>query len=368
MKTNSHKTIHTPRQKNVKRRRQSYLEARQREIEIDNERLENFLKDLVSSKSMSLTVNDVMWLCNKAYIQLNREPSLLEISPPIKVCGDIHGQFDDLVRVFNSDRFNPNTKYLFLGDYVDRGDRSLEVLCLLLTMKARFPNSIYLIRGNHESPEMSDVFGFADEVDTKLDRSLLDVFYEVFDILPIAAIVGGEIFCVHGGLSPSMESIDEIRQIERPTAIPEEGFLADLLWSDPSKDTEYWGPNDRGATYTWGISAAEQFFKENNLTKIIRGHQMAQNGYDYPFYPSESVITVFTASSYANKFNNHAAFITIDENNNTSVTVLNSIPYMVLSVTQAITSQLAAYKSTSPSYSFEDFENDENESYTIAAQ
>ena len=279
----------------------------------ENAQLDRIINDLITNGYLTLDIEDIEWLCDTAAEVFLEEPSLLEIEPPVNICGDIHGQFSDLIRVLQCHDFDENTKYLFLGDYVDRGEQSLEVVCLLFAMKLRFPDNIFLLRGNHESPEMTESFGFVDECERKLDYSIVSHFHDLFDCLPIAAVVGEKIFCVHGGLSPSLKSLDDIRSVVRPCGIPEEGIVADLLWSDPSPATETWGPNDRGSTFTWGLRIAEKFLDDNNLERIVRGHQMAFGGYDFPFAPNEDVITIFTASCYANRFTNSAAFLSVNE-------------------------------------------------------
>lgn len=273
---------------------------------------------LMNNEELDYVVSSLVYICEYVQQLLLQEESLLYLESPIKICGDIHGQLNDLVRVLQTGGFDVNSKYLFLGDYVDRGPNSLEVICLLFALKCRFPSNVFLLRGNHESPEMTESFGFAYEVEEKLKDTdqanyVLSKFYEAFDSLPIAALISNKIFCVHGGLSPELQSVDEILQIERPTSIPEEGILADLLWSDPNIKTEQWGPNDRGATFTWGKKIASEFIENNKLNKIVRGHQMAQNGINFPFYPDRSVITVFTASNYAGQYNNVAAFVEVDK-------------------------------------------------------
>jgi serine/threonine-protein phosphatase PP1 catalytic subunit len=241
------------------------------------------------------------------------EPSLLELDRPIRICGDIHGQFTDLLRVFEMGGLPPASKYLFLGDYVDRGDKSVEVILLLFALKIRFPTFIYLLRGNHESPEMTEMFGFADECRRKLSRPMWDIFLRVFDCLPIAAVITGGFFCIHGGISPHLQSLDDIAAIRRPTSIPEEGLLADLLWSDPNADVVDWGPNDRGATISWGEQAAVDFLTRTEMSYIVRAHQMAMDGFDFPFQNNPKIVTVFTASKYAGEFRNKAAIMIVDE-------------------------------------------------------
>jgi serine/threonine-protein phosphatase PP1 catalytic subunit len=281
------------------------------EIELDRElRLEMMIKTLIEHGYFVLSDDDVKWLLSEAEPALLAEPSVLDLDGPLNVCGDIHGQFRDLLRIFHAGRFNSETRYLFLGDYVDRGDQSLEVICLLLAMKLRYPSNVYLLRGNHESPEMTESFGFLDECIAKLDSDLYPLFLSVFCCLPIAAVINECVFCVHGGLSPLINSIDEIRAIDRPADIPEDGLLADLLWSDPCPTTDDWGPNARGETFTWGPFAAERFMEDNGLIGIIRAHQVASEGYEYPFEPDRRVVTIFSAPAYAQRYTNCGAFVT----------------------------------------------------------
>jgi hypothetical protein len=151
-----------------------------------------------------LTDADIAWLCDAVTPLLLAEPTLLELEGPITVCGDVHGQFKDLLWVFRAGLFTADTRYLFLGDYVDRGEQSLEVVVLLFAMKVRYPETMYLLRGNHESAAMTADFGFAAECARKGHRA-------AFCCLPVAAVVNGRILCIHSGLSPTLASLAEIR-------------------------------------------------------------------------------------------------------------------------------------------------------------
>jgi serine/threonine-protein phosphatase PP1 catalytic subunit len=287
-------------------------------------RLDEIISSLLSDPPETISCDDVVWICTNAAAVLLSEPTLLEISGPVNICGDIHGQFSDLVHVFQAGGFGPSAKYLFLGDYVDRGEDGVEVVCLLLAMKLRFPTNVFLLRGNHESPDMTESFGFADECAQKLSSDILPVFFEAFDCLPIAALVDGRIFCVHGGLSPSLNSLSQIAEISRPVVIPDDGLLADLLWSDPSIDTLEWGPNPRGETFTWGVKVAEDFIMENNIQINNLAHQVAMSGYEFPFGCEHGVITVFTAPAYANAYDNQGAFVQVSEYGEVSFIVFGS--------------------------------------------
>ena len=257
--------------------------------------------------------SEISWLCAAVRQVFLQEKSVIYLDPPIHVCGDLHGQFNDLLRVFQLVGTPPNATFLFLGDYIDRGPQSVEVINLLFALKLRYPKHIFLLRGNHECSEMAQMFGFADECKKKINDTILSEYNDTFESMPLAAVIGQKIFCVHGGLSPSMPNVSDILRIQRPIIIPESGPIADLLWSDPSPSTPNgeWGPNQRGTTFTWGINAFTKFLNENKLEMIIRAHQVAFDGFKYPFPTDGRVLTIFTSSSYAGEYRNKAAFVTI---------------------------------------------------------
>lgn len=285
---------------------------------IQNIIINHQLPMLMNNESIENVGSSLVLLCKTVQQILLQEDSLLDLESPIKICGDIHGQLDDLIRIIHTGGFDNGSKYLFLGDYIDRGPNSLEVISLLFALKCVFPTQIYLLRGNHESPEMAESFGFAEEVEQKINNTeiadlVITSFYDVFDCLPISALINDDIFCVHGGLSPELDKIEDLLRIKRPLEIPEKGIVADLLWSDPNRNTSLWGPNERGVTFTWGQKIADDFISKNKLTMVIRAHQMVQNGIDFPFYPNKNVITVFSASNYLGNSNNVGAFVEIEE-------------------------------------------------------
>jgi serine/threonine-protein phosphatase PP1 catalytic subunit len=274
----------------------------------ERERLDGLIRALLGNASCQLrvSVSDASYLATSARSVLLREATLLELHPPLNVCGDIHGQFPDLLRIFEMADSPPNAKFLFLGDYVDRGPMSVEVICLLFAMKLRYPNHVFLIRGNHETREMSDEYGFAAECQSKLNRQCLSEFCEAF-----AALIGGSIFCVRGGLSPTLESLDQVRAIAGPADASCKEFLADLLWSDPNSDIEGFAPSDRGDTVFWGPDAAARFLEANGLATIVRAHQLVHLGCEWPF-GDQSVLTVFSAPCYAGEYKNRGAFVRVN--------------------------------------------------------
>jgi serine/threonine-protein phosphatase PP1 catalytic subunit len=224
------------------------------------------------------------------------EPTLLELSGPVNVCGDIHGQLTDLTRCFHFAGPPPKTRWLFLGDYVDRGPQSVEVLCLLFALKIRYPGAIWLVRGNHETKEMSRDFGLAAECVKKLDKTAWESFCSVFQTMPLAAVVASQYFCVHGGLSPRLEGLHQIKAIQRPLEVPTSGLVADMLWSDPDSHVAEFAPSYRGATFVFGLTPAKQFLARNSLKMLVRGHQ-AVDGFDYPFPGSKQVLTVYSCAA-----------------------------------------------------------------------
>uniref|UniRef100_A0A8P0T344 Serine/threonine-protein phosphatase n=5 Tax=Laurasiatheria TaxID=314145 RepID=A0A8P0T344_CANLF len=225
-------------------------------------------------KNVQLQENEIRGLCLKSREIFLSQPILLELEAPLKICGDIHGQYYDLLRLFEYGGFPPESNYLFLGDYVDRGKQSLETICLLLAYKIKYPENFFLLRGNHECASINRIYGFYDECKRRYNIKLWKTFTDCFNCLPIAAIVDEKIFCCHGGLSPDLQSMEQIRRIMRPTDVPDQGLLCDLLWSDPDKDVLGWGENDRGVSFTFGAEVVAKFLHKHDLDLICRAHQI----------------------------------------------------------------------------------------------
>ena len=202
--------------------------------------------------------------------------------------GDIHGQYPDLLRLFEYGGFPPDSNYLFLGDYVDRGKQSIETICLLLAYKIKFPDNFFLLRGNHECASINRIYGFYDECKRRFSVRLWKTFTGCFNCLPVAAVVDDKILCMHGGLSPEMDSLDQIRAIERPVDVPDQGLLCDLLWSDPDRDTKGWGDNDRGVSYTFGADKVTELLRKHDLDLVCRAHQVFPDSHLFRSSPSPS--------------------------------------------------------------------------------
>lgn len=258
-----------------------------------------------------LTEKEIKFLCLKIQNILMSQEILLEIKAPVKICGDIHGQFYDLLRLFEFGGLPPNTKYLFLGDYVDRGKHSIETICLLFALKIKFPKFLFILRGNHESSQINRIYGFYDECKRRYTVKTWKLFGEIFNCLPVCAIVEKKIFCIHGGLSPSLKSLKQIKEIKRPIEIPDSGLLCDLLWSDPIEKTNGWKENDRGVSFVFGKNVVFDFLKRFNFELICRAHQVVENGYQ--FFGDRTLITIFSAPNYCGEFDNAGAIMNIEK-------------------------------------------------------
>ncbi|ORX96578.1 Metallo-dependent phosphatase [Basidiobolus meristosporus CBS 931.73] len=263
------------------------------------------------TKTPCLKNTEIVAVCEAAREVFLSQPSLVELSPPIKIAGDIHGQFTDLLRLFDMCGFPPNANFLFLGDYVDRGRQSLETILLLLCYKIKYPENFFLLRGNHECANVTRVYGFYDECKRRCNIKIWKTFINVFDTLPIAALVAGKIFCVHGGLSPHLQHMDDIRRIERPTDIPDYGLLNDLLWSDPSEAVAEWEDSERGVSYCFGKAVVDDFLATHDIDLVCRAHMVVEDGYE--FFNGRTLVTVFSAPNYCGEFDNYGAVMNVND-------------------------------------------------------
>ncbi|KAI4149537.1 MAG: hypothetical protein LQ340_004588, partial [Diploschistes diacapsis] len=360
---------------------------------------------------------EVRELCFKARELLIEEGNVVQVDAPVTICGDIHGQFHDLMELFRVGGDVPETNYLFMGDFVDRGFYSIESFLLLLCLKVRYPDRITLIRGNHESRQITTVYGFYDECQRKYgSANVWRYCCEVFDYLPLGALVlgtsthlepassgyteadtqttapqddddveveilnanneittrffrsrrhvmdpsdrmnssssppvsptqttpskvgpagtgatadstgsrtsgGGAVFCVHGGLSPLVESIDKIRLLDRKTEVPHEGAMCDLLWSDPD-DIDGWGMSPRGAGFLFGADIVKRFNHYNDLSLVARAHQLVMEGFKEMF--DSSIVTVWSAPNYCYRCGNVAAILELGEDTTNGGVVLGT--------------------------------------------
>lgn len=268
---------------------------------------------------------------------VKKQPTVINVTPPVKVFGDIHGQYDDLMRFFQywkepNDSCNGdilNTDYIFIGDYVDRGSFSLEVICLLMALKIKFPDKIWLLRGNHEDSLVNETFGFLEECKyrLKVDSLQLKVYETMnlfFEYLPLAAIISDEIICLHGGVGQNLESIDILRDIKRPLTVVHEAnskieqIVMDVLWSDPTESDDIKGiqPNQSrdGSRYgnivRYGPDIVQKFLDRNKLKMLIRAHECVMDGFER--FCHGRLITIFSATDYCGRFKNAGAMLLIN--------------------------------------------------------
>ncbi|KMZ60092.1 Serine/threonine-protein phosphatase PP1 [Zostera marina] len=284
---------------------------------MDAERLDDIINRLLEvryvrpGKLVDLTDEEIRQLCSASRAIFLDQPNLLEIVAPVKICGDIHGQYGDLLRIFEYGGFPPDSNYLFLGDYVDRGKQSLETICLLLAYKVKYPENFFLLRGNHESASINRIYGFYDECKRRFNQKLWKIFTDCFNCLPVAALIDDKILCMHGGLSPDLAKLDQIRNLTRPCDVPESGLICDLLWSDPDKNVKGWGANDRGVSYTFGADLVSEFLAKHDLDLVCRAHQVVEDGYE--FFADRQLVTIFSAPNYCGEFDNAGAMMSVDE-------------------------------------------------------
>ncbi|KAI8470533.1 MAG: phosphatase 5-like protein [Monoraphidium minutum] len=244
--------------------------------------------------------------------QVLRElPSLVDIPVPqdghITVCGDVHGQYYDLLNIFELNGLpSPDNPYLFNGDFVDRGSFSVEVIFTLLGWKVLDPACLHLSRGNHESHSMNKMYGFDGEVKAKYSSTMLDVFREVFNWLPLAFVINSKVIVLHGGLfSEDDVTLDDLRKVHRNQEPPEDGLMCECLWSDPAPQQGR-QMSKRGVGLQFGPDVTKRFLEKNGLELVVRSHEVKEEGYEVAH--DGRLVTVFSAPNYCDQMGNKGAF------------------------------------------------------------
>lgn len=284
--------------------------------------IEKWIEQL--KKGNCISEPDLKKLCIHVKNILMEESNVVYVRSPVKICGDIHGQFYDLLELFRSGGEIPDTNYIFMGDFVDRGHNSVETFELLLCYKALRPDCITLLRGNHESRQITQVYGFYEECVKKYgNANPWKYCVEVFDYLNLAAIIDNRIFCVHGGLSPMLRTIDQIQVLERLQEIPHQGAYCDLMWSDP-EDIPGWAVSPRGAGYLFGYEATNEFNHNNEIELVCRAHQLVMEGFKYHF-PQRNLVTVWSAPNYCYRCGNVASILCLDDNLNREFKIFREV-------------------------------------------
>ena len=261
----------------------------------------------------TFNVNAIKALTDRAKETFKTQETLIDIEPPVYVIGDLHGNIFDLIRVLVLSGPPPSNRFLFLGDYVDRGQYSIEIIALLFAFMAKYPQHMFLIRGNHEFERVNSVYGFHQE--------LIDIYggyapelYETvnncFNYMPLAALVGGDIFCVHGGISPQLSSVRQLKRVKRPIAVYDGSIACDLTWSDPSVETKEFLRSTRGNGVAFGVNAVKEFQKIFKVRHVIRAHQCVELGIER--FAGDVVYTVFSCSNYQDAGGNRCGLIYIN--------------------------------------------------------
>lgn len=278
----------------------------------------------------------VMQVLQDARLYFQSLPSLMRLPMPVlpdgsglgqfTVCGDTHGQFYDLCHIFEVGGFpSPENPFLFNGDYVDRGSFSFEVVFTLLALKLAQPTSIYLLRGNHESKNMNKIYGFEGEVKHKYDDMVMKMFTEVFNWLPLAAVIHDSVFVTHGGLSTTKDvTIADIAAIPRGREPPESGLMSDLMWADPQPQPGR-SPSKRGVGFAFGPDITAAFLEQNGLSLLIRSHEVKDEGYVVEH--GGKCITVFSAPNYCDQMGNKGAFVRFSGDMTPRFTQFDAVPH-----------------------------------------
>ncbi|KAG8943643.1 Serine/threonine-protein phosphatase 6 catalytic subunit [Tulasnella sp. 424] len=283
---------------------------------------------------------DMRILCDKVRNILMEESNVQPVSSPVTICGDIHGQFWDLLELLRKGGMVPETSYIFMASVTEsqpyqpddhrlvaRETLSIEVTIVLrrfLSSSLLRQDRVTLLRGNHESRQITQVYGFYDECQQKYGSAAVwKACCNVFDYLNLAAIIDGQTLCVHGGLSPDIRTLDQIRVLSRAQEVPHEGAFCDLMWSDPD-EVETWAVSPRGAGWLFGSAVTREFNRVNGLTLIARAHQLVQEGYKYMF--DERLVTVWSAPNYCYRCGNLASILTLKDDGSRQFTVFNAAP------------------------------------------
>ncbi|VDK87189.1 unnamed protein product [Litomosoides sigmodontis] len=272
--------------------------------------------------------DEICEMIETARVLFSSEGALIDVSIPVIVVGDIHGQYADLQRIFAAVGRPGRTRFLFLGDYIDRGPQSLECICSLVAWKIAYPKRIFLLRGNHEFASVNREYGFYDELATRFSvgqaMRLWKEFNDLFSIFPFSALIKNKILCMHGGLSPHLQSLDDIRNIKMPVMeLFSDTLEQDLVWSDPKLDIKGYEPNKlRNVSVAFGEDIVYKTCKRLSLDLIIRAHQVMENGYG--FFAGRKLVTVFSAPLYA-ELNNKGAVVRISAEMVISYVILNPV-------------------------------------------
>lgn len=277
--------------------------------------LDSIIRKLLSCTkfaSNTLLEEEIIFLVEKSKDIFLSQPTLLKLKAPITICGDIRGNFESLKKIFELSGDPKDKNYIFLGNYINRGQNSLECLGLLLAYKIKYKDTFNLLRGNYDDKFMCKSYGFESECQEKTTKNIYEQITALLNCLPLAATLDDKIFLVHGGISPDLKNLDQIEGIQRPIVIPEEGLVCDLLWSDPDKDMkDDWNKNSRGAGKIFGEKPLNSFLVKNGLIMLCRGHTVINEGYEYLW--GKKLLTIFSCAKFCSS-ERKGAIMEVDSN------------------------------------------------------
>jgi diadenosine tetraphosphatase ApaH/serine/threonine PP2A family protein phosphatase/Ca2+-binding EF-hand superfamily protein len=292
------------------------------------------VEDLIDScrNGRKIPRNVVVRVINEALALFRKDPTMVEfqIAPAnhVTIIGDLHGQLDDLLLILRENGLPSEANpYLFNGDFVDRGDRGVEIAVIIYLFKLLYPRHVLLNRGNHEENSITQVFGFMKECEVKYDRFVYDLFCESFRHLPLATLLDGRVLVVHGGVPRENILLKDFNALDRagydltryrtkPKSRKDKEphrkmqLIRDLLWSDP-KATKGFEENKRGAGTIYGPDVVQKFMTKNKLALVVRSHECVPRGFDWPFKEKGMLVTLFSASNYCGKANNLGCFMRV---------------------------------------------------------
>ncbi|VDP90324.1 unnamed protein product, partial [Echinostoma caproni] len=255
------------------------------------------------------TEHEIIDMCSLLPEQFMADPAVLELTTetPLMIVGDIYAQYGHLVRLFHYYGHPPEQRYLFLGNFISSGSRSIETLALLLAYKLRYPKSIYLLRGKHECARVAKFYGFYDECLKRFSRRIWNAITEIFNYLPVVAIIDDRVMCVHSGLSPINLKKFIKKSISLPTDIESNRLLMHFVWSEPDEDIQNWDQNPAGRGYLYGTKVVQDFCERYELQQIIRSSEMVRTGYE--FFPCPKLLTVFSAPDFMEIYSNDGGLV-----------------------------------------------------------
>lgn len=255
-------------------------------------------KKLGNGEKVDIEKGNLIQICDLAKTCLLQDSTVLHIKPRLHIIGDLRGNYNTIWNLIST--IESTDKFLFLGDYVNNGKHSVELMTLILCLKLLAPRQVFLLRGGHETPEMTKKYGFKEDCVNRFNSEVYEKFLEVFECMPLAAVITNDeksksILLMNGGLSPNLSNLRQIEEIQRPIKNVDDGLVHEILFSNPN-------PNERGYTenkksnksYSYGVSAVHKFLKNNHLDQIVRSHQ--KDDFKYPFGDDHCVLSIYSAT------------------------------------------------------------------------